>query len=197
MTLLLASSSSTRLGILRAAGLDPAVQRARIDEAAMRQAFAAEGVTPRDIADHLADAKARKVGSAHPEAVVIGCDQILDLDGATFGKCATPAEARERLLHLRGHAHRLHSAVVVFEGGRPAWRHVEAATLTMKDFGDDWLDGYLERNWQDARHSVGCYLVEAEGIRLFSKVEGDWFTILGLPLLPLLLYLEARGIVPK
>lgn len=197
MTVLLASTSATRLGMLRAAGLDVTSQPARVDEVTTRAALVADGASPRDIADVLAEMKARKVADKNPAAVVLGCDQILEIDGDCLAKPETLADARTQLLRLRGRTHRLWSAIVAYENARPVWRHIGEARLTMRDFSDGYLDSYLARNWDSVRHSVGCYKIEEEGIRLFSHVEGDHFTILGLPLLPLLAWLETRGITER
>ncbi len=194
--IVLASSSETRLRLLRAAGLPVSAQAARIDEEAARSALEAEGATPRDIADTLAEMKARKIAEKTPGAIVLGCDQVLDFKGRAWGKSATESAARDQLRALRGNTHRLLSAVVLYHDGRPQWRHIGEATLTMRTFSDDWLEGYLSRNWSDLRHSAGGYLLEAEGVRLFEQVEGDYFSILGLPLLPLLGYLGQRGFIP-
>lgn len=193
--IVLASSSETRLRLLRAAGLPVTAQPARIDEETVRAGLEAEGAGPRDIADTLAEMKARKIAERTPGAVVIGCDQVLEVDRRAWGKAPTRDEARRQLLALRGRSHRLLSAVVLYHNGEPQWRHVGEARLTMRSFSDDWLEGYLSRNWEDLRHAAGGYLVEAEGVRLFSAIEGDWFTILGLPLLPLLDYLGQRGFI--
>jgi len=194
--LVLASSSETRLKLLRAAGLPVSAQAARLDEDSIRAGLEAEHASPRDIADALAEMKARKIGDRMPGALVLGCDQVLDFKDRAWGKSATPEAAKEQLLALRGQTHRLLSAVVLYHEGKPQWRHIGEARLTMRNFSDDWLDGYLRRNWESLRHSAGAYLLEAEGVRLFSAVEGDYFTILGLPLLPLLGYLGDRGFIP-
>lgn len=192
--ILLASASPTRARLLAAAGVAFTAENPRLDEAAIRDALAAEGATPRDIADTLAEMKAAKLGQRHPQAVILGCDQTLDLDGETLGKPADAAGTRAQLLRLRGRRHKLHSAVVLHHQGEPQWRHVATATLTMRALPDAWIDAYLARN-PDLTGTVGGYLLEAEGLRLFDRVEGDHFTILGLPLHPLLLYLEQRGFI--
>lgn len=195
--IVLASSSGTRLRLLRAAGLPVSAQAARIDEETIRAALEADGARPRDIADTLAEMKARKIADRTPGAVVIGCDQVLDFKGRAWGKSATLDAARSQLQALRGNTHHLLSAIVLYHDGQPQWRHIGEATLTMRDFSDDWLDSYLVRNWESLRHSAGGYLLEAEGVRLFERVEGDYFSILGLPLLPLLGYLGQRGFIAR
>ena len=194
--ILLASASEIRLALLRAANVPATAQPARIDEEAIRAALEAEGASPRDLADTLAEMKARKIAEKQPAALVLGCDQVLEMKGRIFAKPETPEDARAQLRALRGLTHRLLSAAVLYENGQPVWRHVGQARLTMRDFSDSYLDDYLARNWASIRHAVGCYKLEEEGIRLFSAVEGDHFTILGLPLLPLLSYLGARGLIP-
>lgn len=193
--LLLASASATRLALLRAAGLDVTAHAARIDEETIRRALEAEGAHPRDIADTLAEMKARKIADRNPEALVLGCDQVLEFDRRVWAKPETPEEARTQLCALRGQTHRLLSALVLYDAGEPVWRHVGRADLTMRDFSEAWLDSYIARNWDSIRHSVGAYKLEEEGVRLFTRVEGDYFTVLGLPLLPLLGYLELRGFI--
>jgi septum formation protein len=191
--LILASASPIRATLLRQAGLDFTTQTPRIDEAALRDAALAEGASPRDIADTLAEMKALRISARNPGALVIGCDQVLALGKAVLGKPADLAAARAQLLSLRDREHRLLSAAVVCQDGAPLWRHVSEARLTMRAFSDAFLDAYLARNTDAATGSVGAYRLEEEGIRLFSAIEGDYFTILGLPLLPLLSWLTLRG----
>lgn len=193
--LVLASGSATRLALLRAAGLDVEARPVRLDEPAIRAALAAEGATPRDMADALAEMKGARVADRDLQAVVIGCDQVLDHKGIALGKCDSPSAAMAQLRALSGGTHRLHTATVVFHGGQPVWRHMATATMTMRDLSDSFLSGYLDRNWDQARHAAGCYMIEGEGIRLFSAVQGDHFGILGLPLLPVLGYLGLRGFI--
>lgn len=192
---LLASSSAIRLSLLQNAGLDFVPQAPRVDEETIRQALESEGAQPRDIADTLAEMKARKIAERHLDALVLGCDQVLEFDRRVWAKPETVDDAREQLRQMRGKPHRLLSALVLYDCGEPVWRHVGRADLTMRSFSDIWLEDYLSRNWNSIRHSVGCYKLEEEGVRLFSSIEGDYFTILGLPLLPLLSYLEARGFI--
>jgi septum formation protein len=193
--LLLASASQTRLDMLTAAGIVVRAEPARIDEDQVRRALEAEGASSRDVADALAEMKAAKLSDRHPEAFVLGADQVLDFKGRVFAKPENPEEARDQLRALRGQSHKLLSAAVLYQGGQPQWRHVGEARLTMRDFSDSYLEEYLSRNWDRIRHSVGGYRLEEEGVRLFSSISGDHFTILGLPLLPLLSYLAQRGII--
>lgn len=193
--LILASSSETRLRLLQAAGIAVSQISPRIDEAAMRAALEAEAATPRDIADALAEMKARKVADRHRSDLVLGCDQVLDFQAKAWGKPESPAEALAQLVAFRGQSHKLLSAVVLYDAGKPIWRHVGEVRLTMRMMSDSWLTAYVGRNWESISHSVGGYKLEEEGIRLFSAIEGDYFTILGLPLLPLLGYLGERGFI--
>jgi septum formation protein len=193
MRLILASASPIRATLLRNAGLDPDVRPARIDEAAIRAALEAEGAEPRALADALAEMKARRVSDGAPGMIVLGCDQVLALGGRVFSKPATPEEALSQLRALSGRTHSLFSAVVVYRHGLPLWRHVGTARLTMRDNSESYLNDYVERNWHSIRESVGAYKLEEEGVRLFSRIEGDHFTILGLPLIELLTWLAVRG----
>lgn len=196
-TMVLASASPTRAMLMSRAGLDFAVEAARLDEEAIRESLLSEGASARDIADSLAEMKAQRVSSRHPGALVIGSDQVLALGEQVLGKAATMEAARDQLLQLRGRSHRLLSAVVVCQDGVPLWRHVGEARLVMREFSQDWLELYLVRNADAALGSVGAYRIEEEGVRLFSQIEGDYFTILGLPMLPLLSWLSLRGAIPS
>ena len=191
--LILASASVARRQLLENAGLAFECVPARVDETAIKAGLIAEAAPPRDVADILAEMKARKVGTKRPDALVIGCDQVLSFEGEIFDKPESLEDARHQLRRLRGGRHQLLSAAVIWGEGKPLWRHVGVVRLQMRDFSDNYLEGYLERNWESIRHSVGGYKLEEEGVRLFSIVQGDYFHVLGLPLLEILGYLGLRG----
>ncbi len=191
--IILASGSDIRAQLLRNAGVSFDVQVARIDEDAVRASLQAENASPRDIADTLAELKAQRVAAKHPDALVIGCDQILALDQQIFVNPQTPADAVTQLQALRGKKHQLLSAAVIYGEGKPLWRHVGVVRLHMRDASDAYLTSYVDRNWDSIRHAVGAYKLEEEGVRLFTRIEGDYFNVLGLPLLELLSYLTLRG----
>jgi septum formation protein len=193
--LILASSSETRARMLTGAGIAFEALRPRVDEASMRLSLEAAGTSPRDMADALAEAKAVKIGVRRPDALVIGADQVLEFEGRALGKAETPAALRDLLAALSGEWHSLHAAAVAVEGGRPVWRYVATVRLHMRRPTRTWLDDYVERNWASVRNSVGGYLIEGEGVRLFDRIEGDTFTVLGLPLVPLLSWLSDRGTI--
>lgn len=191
--IVLASQSRSRAALLSGAGVAFDAKRSGVDEDAAKARLLAAGEGPREVALRLAEAKALAVSETHPAAVVIGADQTLDLAGVLRDKAQDLAEARRRLLELRGREHLLHSAVAVVEDGAVTCRILESPSLRMRDFSDAFLDAYLARNGQAALGSVGCYQLEGEGVQLFDRIEGDYFAILGLPLLPLLAALRAAG----
>lgn len=191
--LILASGSQIRAQMLRRAGLDVTVIPARVDEAAIAAALASEGASAKDLADVLAESKALRIAARHPEAIVLGADQVLECEGVIHSKPATPEEALAQIRNLAGRTHHLLSAAVVCQGDRPLWRHVGEARLTMATLSDGFVRDYVARNWPGLSETVGGYKIEEEGVRLMSRIEGDWFTILGLPLLPLLTWLRGRG----
>ncbi|MBV2359409.1 Maf family protein [Thalassococcus sp. CAU 1522] len=194
--LILASGSHIRAQMLSSAGLTFDIDSPRIDEDAVKASLRAEGATARDIADALAESKARKIAARHPQSLVLGCDQVLEFEDTVLSKPETRDEARDQLIVLRGRQHSLHSAAVLYRDGNPVWRHVDTARLTMRRFSDAYLDAYLDRNWPSVASSVGGYKLEEEGVRLFARIDGDHFTILGLPLLPLLNNLSLTGTIP-
>lgn len=194
--LVLASSSTIRRDLLCHAGLDIEIVRPRIDEHSLRASLLAEGASAREVADALAEIKAARVSATHP-GLVLGCDQVLSLDNVLLAKPENKAQAHDQLAALRGRHHDLLSAAVICEEGRPIWRHIGTARLTMRSFSDSWLETYLARNWPDVADSVGAYKLEKEGAWLFSAIEGEYFTVLGLPLLALMTFLLDRGEQPQ
>jgi septum formation protein len=192
----LASTSSARQAILRNAGVTFGAVASGVDEESAKAGLLAEGASPRDIADALAELKAFKV-STKRSGLVIGSDQTLELDGQLIDKVDTVEQARDRLIELRGKVHKLHSAVVVARDGQPIWRIVETSKLLVRNFSDAWLDGYIERNSPDILWSVGCYLLEGEGVQLFDRIDGDYFAILGLPVTRLFDFLRLHGALPS
>ena len=192
--LTLASTSSARRAVLEGAGVTFEAVRPGVDEDAAKAQLLAKGAGPRNVAEALAEQKAVAV-SKDRTGLVIGADQTLELDGRLYDKAGNLATARARLVELRGKAHQLHSAVAVAEGGRPVWAETVTATLTMRAFSDAFLDDYLAREGAAALGSVGCYRLEGMGVQLFADIDGDYFTILGLPLMGLLELLRARGVL--
>ena len=189
----LASTSASRRALLQGAGVPFTARSPGVDEDAAKAALLGEGLGPRDVADALAELKAVRINAG--QALVIGADQTLDLDGELIDKAASLDEARARLLRLRGRAHKLHAGVVVARAGQPIWREVQTATLWMRPFSDDFLEDYLAREGEALLGSVGCYRLENIGVQLFSRIEGDYFTILGLPMLGLLDLLRRHGVL--
>ncbi len=195
--IILASGSSIRAQLLENAGVPFSVQIARVDEDTMKRALLAEGAPPRDIADALAEMKARKVSDKTPGAMVLGCDQVLDFDGQLLSKPETPEDALAQLKMMRGKRHMLLSAAVIYRDGEPVWRHVGQVRLRMRMSSDAYLRDYIDRNWDSIRHAVGAYKLEEEGVRLFATIDGDYFNVLGMPLLELLDFLAVKGVIDQ
>ena len=194
LSIILASGSKIRHDILKNAGLDFTVINKPVDEAAIKQAMLQDRAKFSDIADALAEAKAMRVSQVEA-GFVIGADQIMLMDGQLFDKPKSQDEARDRLKNMRGKKHELIGAVVICENGQPIWRHLSKTQLYMRDFSDEFLNWYIHKEGEHLLHSVGGYRFEAYGAQLFSKVDGDFFSILGLSLLPILSYLSERGAI--
>lgn len=195
--IILASTSRARREMLAAAGVAFTVEAADVDEPAIRKTLLAakSAATPPQIADALARAKAEDVSQRHKGSLVIGGDQVLALGTELLTKAKDEAAARATLKKLRGMTHELHSAVALAVDGRVLWTHTGTARLKMRDFSDAFLEEYLTRAGDRVGQSVGAYELEGLGVQLFDKIEGDYFTILGLPLLPLLAELRAHGMI--
>ena len=195
-TIVLASHSSARGALLTNAGISFTATPSSIDERAVETPLIAGGASPADIASALAEAKAVDVSGRMLGTFVIGADQTLDLDGVHWTKPVSMGQAREQLARLSGRPHELHSAVAVARDRVVVWHHRASARLTMRALSATMIDAYLSEAGEAALSSVGAYQIEGPGVRLFERIDGDYFTILGLPLLPLLMYLRGEGVIP-
>jgi septum formation protein len=193
--LILASQSAIRKIMLANAGLEFKVVPAIVDEGSEKTAM--RKLSPQIIAKRLSALKAASVSTKFTDALVIGSDQTLELKGKLFDKPLSRNDARKQLMTLRGETHSLHSVISCFAAGKEVWKTGKTAKLTMRNFSDDFLNDYLEKQGDDVLTSVGGYKIEGLGLQLFSKIEGDYFTILGMPLLPLLAFLRTRGLIAK
>jgi len=194
--LILASKSPSRANLLRSAGLEFGVIVTGVDEDSVKQSLLAEGASGQEIAVTLSDLKAVRA-QAGPSDYVIAADQVLTLDDKLFSKPLDLNEGRDHLKQLRGKTHKLISAVSIAKTGSVIWRHCETSLMTMRDFSDDFLDRYIESSEDAVLSSVGSYWLESKGIQLFSRIEGDYFAILGLPLLPVLDFLRLHDVVSR
>jgi len=198
MTLVLASTSAARRQMLASAGVPHEAIAPRVDELALKESLGARGLGGRETADALAEVKAVKVSQRLPGALVLGADQILATqDRQLLDKPESRDDAAAQLRLLRGSVHKLISAAVIALDGQPVWRAVDQAELAMRHFSDAYLDQYLDREWPEISGCVGCYRLEGMGVQLFSRVRGNYFTVLGLPLLPVLDFLRIRGVLPS
>ncbi len=194
--LVLASASSVRRRLLSDAGIAHVVDPADLDEDAIKKEGLAKGLTPADVAGRLAAEKALAVSARHPGMTVLGADQVLVLGGRIYDKPRDLAAARLHLLDFRGRRHDLLSAVALARDGRVIWSHLETAEMHVRAFDDAFLDDYLAQEGDSVLSSVGCYRLESRGLQLFERIDGDYFTVLGLPMLPLLAALRNAGILP-
>lgn len=196
MRIILASQSASRRQMLDAAGVDYEALPAFVDEVGVKAAMAHSNAAPRDIADSLAELKALKISQQHPEALVIGSDSIVvRADGIIMDKPDDRDIARAHLAALSGATHQLISAAVIAERGRPVWRHVDQAKLVVRLLSASFIDAYLDIEWPAIAQCVGCFRIEGAGVTLFDRIDGNHFTILGMPLLPVLGYLRLRGAI--
>lgn len=194
--LILASTSKTRIDMLTKSGVVFFTEKPLTDEKGLRDSLVAEGASGRNTADALAEAKARSVSLIKPEAYVLGADQILEKDGKIYEKAPDREAARNTLLELSDAVHQLHSAAVIYQGGQAVWRFTDTAKLHVRPLSEEYVDMYLDKLGEDAFWSVGAYQLEGLGAQLFTRVEGSHFTVLGLPLLPVLDFFRRVGIVP-
>lgn len=196
MTIILASQSASRKTMLAAAGVPFEQLSPGVDEDSAKTALRAEGISARNLADALAELKAVRVSGRLPGALVLGCDSTVALhDGTMIDKASDRAALAAQLEQMSGTTHHLHSAAVIAENGRAIWRHVDVAKMTMRKLSRDFIEDYLAAEGDDLLWCVGGYKIEGRGVQLFSKIEGSQFTVMGLPLLPLLDYLRVRGVM--
>ena len=192
--IILASGSQSRRAVLTAAGIEADTIKPNVDEDAAKASFRASDMKVRDQAMQLAELKSVKISMREP-GLVIGCDQMLSLDGEAFDKPVDLADARNHLVKLSGKTHTLETAIVISEEGKPVWRHLARPKLTVRPLSGAFIDTYVETVGEPLLSTVGAYQLEGLGAQLFTRIDGDYFSILGLPLLPLLDYLRTRGVL--
>lgn len=196
MTLVLASQSASRRAMLTDAGVPHEAVAAQVDEASAKESLIAGGISARDLSDALAELKALKVSRLAPTALVLGCDSVVSLDdGTLLDKPVSRENAAEHLRRMSGRHHDLYSAAVIAENGHAVWRHVDRARMHVRPLSEAFIEAYLDAEWPAIGGCVGCYRMEGPGVQLFARTEGSHFTILGLPMLPLLDYLRVRGVL--
>jgi septum formation protein len=196
-TLILASASKSRSDLLKGAGLDIKAIPSHVDEDILKQHALSQDWSVEKTALYLAKAKAESISQQFPDALVLGCDQMMDCEGVWFDKPTSLDGAKAQLKALRGKTHRLISSVCVIKDKECQWTHSQFAELEMRDFSDEFLEDYINQVGEDALTTVGAYRLESQGVQLFSRIEGDYFTILGLPLLACLSYFRSMGIIEK
>ena len=195
--IILASKSKVRALLLKNAGLSFVSVDAAIDEEQVKLSYINAGYTPRDVSDVLADMKAKKLSNRFPNQLVIGCDQILSFREQIISKAKNTNDLVHQLKVLEGNEHIVYSASVVYINNKPEWRFIGSANMTMRNLSDDFILKYVEDNWKKIQHSVGGYEIESFGASLFSKIDGDHFSVLGIPLLQLIDYLINRGVIKQ
>jgi septum formation protein len=193
--LILASSSEGRKELLEKSNISFLSVKPNIDEDAVKTSLLNENYSPRDIADALAELKASKISLKNPDSLVLGCDQILEFEGLILKKPSSKNIAVQQLMKISGKKHTAYSAAVIFENARPIWRFVGKADLFLKNNSERYIYDYVDRNWDSIKNSVGGYKIEEEGCRLFTRINGDHFSVLGLPLLEVINFLCIRGVI--
>ena len=193
--IILASKSQIRSELLLKAGLKFTAIDAKIDEEEAKSSYINKGCSARDLADILAAMKAKKLSCKYLDKLVIGCDQIMECNGQILSKANNPTDLADQLKFLRSKSHTLYSACVVYFANKAEWRFIGSATITMRNLSDEYISKYVDDNWDEVKHCVGGYKIENSGISFLSKINGDYFSILGLPIIQLLDYLVNRGVL--
>tara|TARA_B100000902_G_scaffold395127_1_gene453003 strand:+ start:614 stop:1213 length:600 start_codon:yes stop_codon:yes gene_type:complete len=193
--IILASKSEIRSELLIKAGLEFTVTDAAIDENEVKLSYVNDGYSARDLADVLADMKAKKLSCKQPDKLVIGCDQVMECNGRILSKANTPIDLINQLKLLRNKSHTLYSACVVYFANKAEWRFIGSATITMRNLSDEYIFKHVDDNWNDVKNCVGGYQIENSGISFLSNINGDYFSILGLPIIQLIDHLVNRGVL--
>tara|TARA_B100000614_G_scaffold72378_1_gene64415 strand:- start:93 stop:692 length:600 start_codon:yes stop_codon:yes gene_type:complete len=193
--IILASKSQIRSELLLKAGLKFTAIDANIDEKEVKSSYINKGYSARNLADILAAMKAKKLSCKYLDKLVIGCDQIMECNGQILSKANNPTDLADQLKFLRSKSHTLYSACVVYFANKAEWRFIGSATITMRNLSDEYISKYVDDNWDEVKHCVGGYKIENSGISFLSKINGDYFSILGLPIIQLLDYLVNRGVL--
>jgi len=193
--IILASKSQIRSALLLKAGVEFTAIEAAIDENEVKSSYVNEGYSARDIADVLADMKAKKLSYKYPDKLIIGCDQIMEYNGRILSKAENHIDLVDQLKTIRNNNHKFYSACVVYFANKPEWRFIGSATMTMRNLSDEYISKYVDDNWNEVKYCVGGYQIENCGISFFSKINGDYFSILGLPIIQLIDHLLNRGVL--